>query len=138
MGAVLLIAVLAATGVAVASWYGRRVDHQVRELLWMRRIGDHIKLFERDQGRLPSEEELASVLGKDGLGPHGQRVLYESVLATDGAHWVIVATGSDGALDRPLVAYIDDCINAPRRNVWGEFERDLVIVDGRECQWPVK
>lgn len=136
----ILLLVVVASAIVVAWWivHLKRIELQIHEAHWVWNVGKEVDRFEVANGRLPTVTELTTSLGGGTRGPRGEPVQYETIRTALGAHWVVVGVGADGRADCSLSEYLVRCGEGPLTNVLGHLDRDIVIVDGRLCQWPSK
>ena len=126
---VLIGVVLSVLTVREVSWYWR-MSGQIADSVRVFHMGDTVREYRERNGRLPLESELEALLPRERrVDSHGNPFQYLRVTVDGQEHFAIVATGSDAVRTVDIERLI--LHEGPARNVRGQFDRDLVSVDGR-------
>lgn len=103
--------------------------HQVRTQGDLQYLVPAIEGFREEHGFPPTPADLAERVGDERLvDVWGRPIQYATYARSDADHYVLASLGRDGRLD---VDFLEDYLDAEPGDVSGQYDRDIVVVDGR-------
>jgi hypothetical protein len=103
--------------------------HQVRAQGDLQYVVAAIEGFREEHGSPPNRAELADRIGNEQLvDVWGWPIQYSAYSRSHADHYVLASSGRDGKLD---VDALENYLNAKPEDVAGQYDRDIVVVDGQ-------